>query len=127
MRICQSAPSGSPKTRKSRLRPPQTQNETATRPRTKRFGESTRLERETLDAAHVRELVFFQRSDRLGDSCSEILGFDLALDFLGSALHLPEPLVLEDVRRDAVEVRDEAPGLAAGARARACAVAAFSS
>jgi translation initiation factor IF-1 len=75
----------------------------------------------------VRELVFFQRADPFCNRRREILRFDLALDLLCGSLHLPESIVFQDVRRDAVEIRDEAPGLTTGAQDGASAVAAFSS
>ena len=75
----------------------------------------------------MRELVLFEQADRLGDGAREVLSLDLALDLLSRRVPLPEGVVLEDVRRDAIEVRDEAPGLATRAWAWACAVAAFAS
>src|SRR6266540_3579825 len=96
VRIFHEAPSNSPKRRKSTARPPHTQKATAAGPSTKRLGDSTRLEREAFDALDMREVV------RL----------DLALDLRQPRMTRRESVVLENVRRDAVEGADEPPRLA---------------
>src|SRR6266540_1464082 len=100
VRIFHEAPSNSPKRRKS-----------TARPSTKRLGDSTRLEREAFDALDMREVVL-ERSNCLGDRGGEVLRLDLALDLRQPRMTRRESVVLENVRRDAVEGADEPPRLA---------------
>jgi hypothetical protein len=111
VRIFHEAPSRSPKRRKSTERPPHTQKATAARPSAKRLGDSTRLEREAFDALDVREIIL-ERSNCLGDRGGEVLRLDLALDLRQPRMTRRESVVLENVRRDAVEGADEPPRLA---------------
>jgi translation initiation factor IF-1 len=74
-----------------------------------------RLE-QPLDPADVHE-VDLESADRLGDRGREVLRLELALDLPVIGEHA-ECGVFEDVRRDAVEVADEAKRLGRPTRAR---------
>jgi translation initiation factor IF-1 len=59
----------------------------------------------------VRELVL-ERANGLGNGVGEVLSFDLTLDLRHLRVPRRERVVLEDVRRKAIEVADESPRLA---------------
>jgi translation initiation factor IF-1 len=84
---------------------------------TKRLGESTRLERKPLDRLDVSELVL-ERANRFGDGAGEVLRLDLTLDLRPPRVARRERVVLKNVRRQTVEVADEAEGFTARATVR---------
>src|SRR5206468_9569495 len=78
---------------------------------------------QAFDAENVREVVL-ERSDRLRDGVREIWSLELALDLRLLRMARVERVVFEDVRRQPVEVTDEAKRVATSVPVRASALAA---